>query len=129
MPLDVFWSFSDYDVDCHFLLSRTRLDWFLLLDDSEAARTLEDVENFVFRIAYLLVKVFGYLSEIVHVHARFTHYLLLLILSKQKRYEMEINIENPQENLSSVLYERYGKCRLVIECFAISGLFHWLQRA
>jgi len=67
-----FWSFSDYRVNCHLLFSRIRLDGSPLLDDGEAARTLKYVENLVFRIAYVsyvLVKVFGYLHEAVHVHA------------------------------------------------------------
>jgi len=93
---------SDYGVDGHFLLSGVRPDGSPFLNDGEAARTLENVENLVFRIAYVLVKVFGYLYEVVHVHAHFRSKLVVFILGKQKRYEMEINIENPQKSLSSV---------------------------
>ena len=71
MRLDDFWLFSDYSIDCHFLLARVGLDRSLLLDDGEAAQTLEDAENFVFRITYVLIKVFGYLPETMCVHAHF----------------------------------------------------------
>jgi len=71
MFLDDFWSFSGYGVDCHLLLARVRLDGSLLLNDGEAAWALEDVENLVFGVAYVLVKVFGYLCEAVHVHVDF----------------------------------------------------------
>jgi len=64
-----FWSFSDYSVDCHLLLSGIRFDVSPLLDNGETARTFEDVKNLVWRIAYVLVKVCGYLSEVVYVHA------------------------------------------------------------
>jgi len=52
-------------------LSGTGFDGSLLFDDGETARTFEDVENIVFKVAYLLVKVFGYLSETMHMHAYF----------------------------------------------------------
>jgi len=73
-----FWLFSDYGVNCHFLLSRTRLDRSPFLDKCETAQTFEDMENFVFRIAniaYVLVKVLCYLCEAVYVHVHFAQYL------------------------------------------------------
>jgi len=87
-------------------LSGIRPDGSPFLNYGESARTLENVENLVFRIAYVLVKVFGNLYEAVHVRAHFRSKFVVFILGKQKRYEMEINIENTQKTRVLLASER-----------------------
>jgi len=69
----MFWSFSDYGVDCHFLLTRVKPDGPPLLNKGEAAQALKNVEDFFVWIAQVcdvLFKGFGYLLETVYVHGR-----------------------------------------------------------
>ena len=84
-------SFPHDSVYRHFLLIRTSLNKSLILSNGEITLTLKDMKKVI------SLKVIRNLPEIVYMHVVST-LLKLPILNKQKHYEIQISIQNPEKH-------------------------------
>jgi len=72
-------------------LTRTSLDESFLLGDGETALAFEDMEEVI------SLEVIRDLLEVVYMHVVYTLFRLT-ILNKEKHYETQISIQNPEKH-------------------------------